>query len=82
MTLQELVDYFDTHLEQQEKINANRSKYWNMELDEMIEELGKSIIYRIEQMIDTCSLSYKGNTPEKISVWLMGKKNPLLVRKG
>ena len=36
MTLQELVDYYDEHPEHQEEINANRWKYWNMELHEKV----------------------------------------------
>jgi len=29
MTLQELVDYYDTHPEQQEEIRANVWEWWN-----------------------------------------------------
>jgi hypothetical protein len=39
MTLQELVDYYDSHPEHQKEIMANTRKYWIMELDEMIEGL-------------------------------------------
>lgn len=39
MTLQQLVDYYDCHPEHQKKIMVNNWKYWQMELDEMIEEL-------------------------------------------
>ena len=35
-----LVDYYDSHPEDQEEIHANVWEWWNMELDEMIEELG------------------------------------------
>jgi len=31
----------NSHPEHQEEIRANNWKYWNMELDEMIEELGE-----------------------------------------
>ena len=41
MTLKELVDYYDSHPEDQEEILSNNWKYWNMELDELIEELGE-----------------------------------------
>lgn len=41
MTLMELVQYFDNHPELQEEIRANSFKYWNMELDGLIDELGK-----------------------------------------
>ena len=40
MSLQELIDYYDTHPELQEELLFNSWKYWNMELDEMIDELG------------------------------------------
>ena len=39
MTLQELVDYYDKHPEHQKEIMSNNWKYWQMELDEMIEVL-------------------------------------------
>ena len=41
LTLQELIDYYDSHPEHQKEINSNRLKYWNMELDEMIDKLGE-----------------------------------------
>ncbi len=44
MSLQELVVYYDTHPEHQDEIISNTWKYWNMELDEMIEELGKEFV--------------------------------------
>lgn len=39
MKLQELIDYFDSHQRLQEKIRANSWKYWQMELDELIDKL-------------------------------------------
>ena len=41
ISLQELVDYCDSHPEHQKEIIANRQKFWNMTLDEMIEMLMK-----------------------------------------
>ena len=40
MTLQQLVDFYDSHPEHKEEIMSNSWKYWNMELDEMIAKLG------------------------------------------
>lgn len=39
MSLQELVDYCDTHPRHQEEIPATGYRYWQMGLDEMIVKL-------------------------------------------
>ena len=43
MSLQELVDYCDRHPEHQKEIMSDSWKYWDMELDEMIDKLGGEI---------------------------------------
>jgi len=36
MSLQELIDYYDSHPEHQKEIRANGWQYWNIELDKTI----------------------------------------------
>ena len=41
MSLQELVDFYDSHPQHQEEIMSNSWYYWQIKLDELIDEIGE-----------------------------------------